>query len=77
MTDAAKPDPRVPALNPLSKVPVLERDHGPALFDSPLILEWLDERAEPRLAPRAGEARFEVLLPDRQELDPRGGSTLR
>lgn len=62
MTDAAKPDPRVQELNPLSKIPVLERDGQPVLFDSPVILEWLDELAEPRLVPKSGDARFDVLM---------------
>jgi glutathione S-transferase len=62
MVDAAKPDPRVVALNPLGKIPILERDGQSALFDSPVILEWLDEIAEPSFVPKSGEARIEVLL---------------
>jgi glutathione S-transferase len=62
MTDAAKPDPRVPQLNPLAKIPILERDGQPVLFDSPVILEWLDEISEPRFLPQSGDARFEVLM---------------
>lgn len=62
MTDAAKPDARVPRLNPLGKIPILERDDRPALYDSPVILEWLDEIAEPVLVPKSGESRFQVLM---------------
>jgi glutathione S-transferase len=63
MTDAAKPDPRVARLNPLSKIPILERDEGQSvLFDSPVILEWLDEISEPIFVPKTGEERIEVLM---------------
>jgi glutathione S-transferase len=63
MTDAAKPDPRVAELNPLAKIPVLERGEGrTALFDSPVILEWLDDVAPPILVPKSGEARVQVLM---------------
>jgi glutathione S-transferase len=62
MVDAAKPDPRVVALNPLAKIPVLERDGRPALFDSPVILEWLDEIAEPIFVPKSGDERIDVLM---------------
>lgn len=63
MTDAAKPDPRVPQLNPLSKIPILERDDGQSvLFDSPVILEWLDQIAEPVFVPKSGEERIQVLM---------------
>lgn len=35
---------RVPAHNPLGKVPTLVLDDGEALFDSPLVMAWLDHR---------------------------------
>lgn len=47
-------------LNPLGKVPVLERDDGSTLFDSPVILEYLDSLAAPALIPAAGEAHWTV-----------------
>lgn len=53
-------DPRVAALNPLGKVPVLERD-GDALFDSPVIVEYLDSLKAPALIPATGESRWQVL----------------
>ena len=31
-----------PARNPLGKIPALELDNGEALFDSPVICEYLD-----------------------------------
>jgi glutathione S-transferase len=50
-----------PQYNPLGKIPVLVRDDGSTLFDSRVIAQYLDELAEPRLIPAAGEARLQVL----------------
>jgi glutathione S-transferase len=50
-----------PQYNPLGKIPVLVRDDGSTLFDSRVIAQYLDELAEPRLIPVAGEARLQVL----------------
>lgn len=61
VTDPQTPDSAVRARNPLGKVPVLECEDGSVFFDSPLILEWLDSIAEPRLVPTAGETRWQVL----------------
>lgn len=48
--------------NPLSKVPTLVRDDGTALFDSPVICEYLDSVGDaPRLFPDRGEARWAAL----------------
>lgn len=55
-------DSPIPGLNPLGKVPVLVRDDGSVLFDSPLILEWLDRSKPPALIPADGEERWQVLL---------------
>lgn len=41
------------AQNPLGKIPTLERDDGPALYDSRVICRWLDERAGAGLYPEA------------------------
>jgi len=49
------------ARNPLSKVPVLERDDGSMLYDSHVICEYLDHVAGTALVPREGEARWQVL----------------
>lgn len=57
-------DPNSPAhaLNPLAKVPVLETEDAGVLFDSPVIAEYLDALAEPRLIPHAaGPDRWHVL----------------
>lgn len=57
----ADPGSAVPGLNPLGKVPVLERDNGEALFDSPLIAEYLDSLQGEAMIPAAGEERWQVL----------------
>lgn len=41
------------AQNPLGKVPALERDDGPALYDSRVICRYLDDRAGGQLYPTA------------------------
>jgi glutathione S-transferase len=41
------------ALNPLGKIPALERDDGPALYDSRVICRYLDDRAQAGLYPAA------------------------
>ena len=50
----------VAALNPLGKIPVLVRDAGDVLFDSPMIAEYLDSIKGDPLLPPAGEARWMV-----------------
>lgn len=47
--------------NPLGKIPTLITDDGLALFDSRVICEYLDERANAALVPAQGRARFEQL----------------
>jgi glutathione S-transferase len=59
--DLAAPDSPAKRLNPLAKVPVLERSDGEILFDSPVIAEYLDTLKPPALVPSAGEARWQVL----------------
>ena len=46
--------------NPLGKVPALVAD-GDTFYDSPVICEYLDTLAQPRLIPAEGQARFRVL----------------
>jgi glutathione S-transferase len=55
------PDSKVPAHNPLGKVPVLVLDDGTALFDSRVIIGFLDS-ASPlsRLLPAGNRERVEV-----------------
>jgi glutathione S-transferase len=48
--------------NPLGKIPALIRDDGTALFDSPVICEYLDSLSDKNpLLPASGEARIQVL----------------
>ena len=48
--------------NPLGKVPCLETDDGMVLYDSPVILEYLDTLHDgPPLIPREGRARWDAL----------------
>ncbi len=48
--------------NPLGKIPVLLLDDGSAVYDSPVILEYLDLRAGGgRIIPREPSARFSAL----------------
>jgi glutathione S-transferase len=57
------PDPAaIVGVNPLGKVPALVTDDGLAIYDSPVICEYLDSLApEPRLVPVAGPHRWQVL----------------
>jgi glutathione S-transferase len=48
------------ALNPLGKIPTLERDDGPALYDSRVICRYLDALAGGRLYP-SGIRQWETL----------------
>lgn len=41
------------AANPIGKIPVLERDEGPALYDSRVICRYLDDRAKAGLYPES------------------------
>ena len=58
---ATDPGSPVPALNPLGKVPVLALDNGETLFDSPVIVEYLDAQTPPAWLPATGESRWAVL----------------
>jgi glutathione S-transferase len=53
---------RLHAMNPIGKVPVLELDDGRVLFESLLLIEYLDANAPgPRLLPAEGDARWAAL----------------
>lgn len=55
------PDSPVPQFNPLAKIPVLVTDASKAVYDSPVIVEYLDAlKPEPRLIPSELEERVEV-----------------
>src|SRR5689334_24581815 len=48
--------------NPLGKIPALIIENGTVLYDSPVILEYLDHRAGgAKIIPRDADARFAAL----------------
>lgn len=51
---------RLNRMNPLVKVPVLEISDSRLLYDSPVIVEYLDSLSGEPLIPPAGDARWEV-----------------
>jgi glutathione S-transferase len=49
-------------VNPVGKVPALVTDNGQVLYDSPVIVEYLDSLHDgKKLIPPSGEERFEIL----------------
>jgi glutathione S-transferase len=61
MTDTTDPADSIRAQNPLGKIPALVLDDGKVLFDSRVVLEYLDHMAGgDRIIP-AGAARFDAL----------------
>ena len=55
-------DPTLLKVNPLSKVPTLVLDDGTALYDSPVICEYLDSVGDgPKMFPPVGPARWKAL----------------
>lgn len=55
------PDSAVPQHNPLARVPVLVLDDGTAIFDSPVIVEYLDNLSpNNKLFPQPSRERIEV-----------------
>lgn len=62
-TNPHQSPPALIAANPLSKVPCLLTDDGVALFDSPVICEYLDSQgAAAPLFPGPGPARWRALV---------------
>lgn len=57
----AAPDPTLSASNPLSKIPTLKLDDGTALYDSPVICDYLDALGGHRLTPASGPERWRTL----------------
>ena len=48
--------------SPLGKIPCLVTDEGQSVFDSPVIMEYLDTVCDgPEMLPKSGEARWTVL----------------
>lgn len=62
MTDTTDPSDSIRAQNPLGKIPALILDDGTVLYDSPVIMEYLDALAGGgRILPREGDERWRVL----------------
>jgi glutathione S-transferase len=61
VTAAPYTDEAVRAVNPLSKIPVLIPEEGEAIFDSPVICDYLEHVAGRPLTPAAGPARWAAL----------------
>jgi glutathione S-transferase len=59
--DTLDPNDTLRQQNPLGKIPVLLLENGTALYDSRVILEYLDHLAGGGKIVPAGEARFEAL----------------
>jgi glutathione S-transferase len=60
--DTGDPGDSLRQQNPLGKIPVLLLDDGNTIYDSPVILEYLDHRAGGgRIIPREPAARFAAL----------------
>ncbi len=60
VTDTGDPASGIREVNPLGKIPALTLENGETLYDSRVIVDYLDHLGEGRLVP-AGEARFAVL----------------
>lgn len=56
----ADSDSHVARLNPLGKVPLLQRTDGEVLFNSPMIVEYIDSLTARPLLPQAVEQRWRV-----------------
>jgi glutathione S-transferase len=59
---SAAADPVLAAANPLAKIPTLVLDDGRAIYDSRVIVDYLDSLTDTALAPRAGDARWAALV---------------
>ncbi len=62
VADVKAPNPQIMQDNPLNKIPTLVLDDGGVLYDSRVILEYLDTLHDgPKLCPADGAARFDIL----------------
>lgn len=61
-TDPWSPETDLTGANPIGKVPTLITDDGMAIYDSPVICEYLDSLNNgTKLIPASGDARFKAL----------------
>jgi glutathione S-transferase len=62
VTSMLRPNPELMQFNPWSKIPTLVLDDGLPLFDSDVIMEYLDTRHDgPKLHPQSPEWRWKAL----------------
>lgn len=62
MWTVATSSPELAALNPLSKIPTFVTDDGQALYDSPVVCEYIDSLGDaPPCIPPSGPARWRAL----------------
>lgn len=62
MWTIATSSPELAALNPLSKIPTFVTDDGQALYDSPVVCEYIDSLGDaPPCIPASGPARWRAL----------------
>ena len=60
--DTLNPEDSIRQQNPLGKIPVLITEDGASIYDSPVILEYLDRRAGGgKIIPTEAKARFAAL----------------
>ena len=63
-SDTSDPNDSVRRQNPIGKIPVLITEDGQAIYDSPVILEYLDHVAGGgRIIPKDAPARFAAQVP--------------
>lgn len=55
-------DPGLAAANPLAKIPTLVLADGRTIYDSRVIVDYLDSLTDRALAPRSGDARWAALV---------------
>ncbi len=60
LTDTSKPNADLSSLNPLGKIPVLISEKDGAVFDSTVIMQYLNRETGGKLLPRAAAKRLEA-----------------
>lgn len=60
LTDTSKPNADLSSVNPLGKIPVLISDKDGAVFDSTVIMQYLNRETGGKLLPRAAAKRLEA-----------------
>ncbi len=60
LTDTSKPNAELAALNPLGKIPVLISEKDGTVFDSSVIVQYINRETGGKLFPRSGAKRLEA-----------------